>query len=850
MDDPNAAPITNPQNPSSPRAFNPDKKYAIRIPKRFAADDLTTYWLEYRQHEGWAADPWVRDGIEIVLARSRRTVSREDRNTTLIDTTPETSNPDKGFGMTDAPVVIGKTYTDEVEGVSITPIAKAPDTDPAHPLPISEKWIDVRVNFFNGLDRAPVLTNTTPPADTVELAVGQPLQLTAEATDADGDTLAYNWQFEDASPTGFLPVYSTFGTNLPSATKQWSLRGDYQVRLIVSDLKGMVVSRSWIVRVNDQSGPTVTNRIRGRIADASGNPVQGVLVSAGGKRVVSDADGTYRISLPADAGSTTVTASKPGWSFTAPGFANATGATVFPGPDTVGVDFRATAATYTINGSISATDDDGVVRFGRGLIVRELRGGTVEPAGINDAFYNGNYTLYVSNGYNVVQVLDLSGNPAYSAEVRVEYGSVSEVNFDTWTSTTSGAGRPAVAIPAAAEPVTAGRAATVLSVTGTDPDGPAGGLTYKWSQVSGPAVNFPGYNGSHSARRIEMPLTQTGTYRFRVVIKDTSWVAYGDQPGDTGTEVTVTVGQVASYLRVTPDGDRLATGTSKQYTATPLDQWGQTMTGSVTWLAPVRVGNQSAGTLSSSGLFTAPGNAGRVSVKASLPGGVVAGATADVCAPATVANRWIAYRGAKDLVDNDLIAPDKHALLPGQCAATFENYTSYNRGINCIIIELTGAWGGISAADFVFRTGNTANPATWASPPAPTITPSDPAGAVGTLVKFTWPDYKMSAPDPSTQAVANGWLQITVLANTHTGLAAPDVFYFGNLIGDTHMNANGEYITLAEDWSATRSAVNAHYGAARLLDDEYDHDRDGFYTAADYQIVHDNFFASLYLITV
>jgi hypothetical protein len=32
--------------------------------------------------------------------------------------------------------------------------------------------------------------------------------------------------------------------------------------------------------------------------------------------------------------------------------------------------------------------------------------------------------------------------------------------------------------------------------------------------------------------------------------------------------------------------------------------------------------------------------------------------------------------------------------------------------------------------------------------------------------------------------VANGWLRVTVKANASTRLAAPDVFYFGNLIGE------------------------------------------------------------------
>ena len=34
-------------------------------------------------------------------------------------------------------------------------------------------------------------------------------------------------------------------------------------------------------------------------------------------------------------------------------------------------------------------------------------------------------------------------------------------------------------------------------------------------------------------------------------------------------------------------------------------------------------------------------------------------------------------------------------------------------------------------------------------------------------------------------AIENEWVQVTVLADADTGLAAPDVFYFGNAIGDS-----------------------------------------------------------------
>src|SRR3989442_15996863 len=51
-------------------------------------------------------------------------------------------------------------------------------------------------------------------------------------------------------------------------------------------------------------------------------------------------------------------------------------------------------------------------------------------------------------------------------------------------------------------------------------------------------------------------------------------------------------------------------------------------------------------------------------------------------------------------------------------------------------------------------------------------------------VTLIWRDYNPLDASPLPQAVGNGWLTVTVKANYHTGLAQPDVFYFGNLIGE------------------------------------------------------------------
>ena len=60
----------------------------------------------------------------------------------------------------------------------------------------------------------------------------------------------------------------------------------------------------------------------------------------------------------------------------------------------------------------------------------------------------------------------------------------------------------------------------------------------------------------------------------------------------------------------------------------------------------------------------------------------------------------------------DEVAPDKTALLPSQ-TASFANYTSFDRGINVVVIDVDGPVGELDAADFVFRVGNDNNPDAW-----------------------------------------------------------------------------------------------------------------------------------------
>ena len=121
------------------------------------------------------------------------------------------------------------------------------------------------------------------------------------------------------------------------------------------------------------------------------------------------------------------------------------------------------------------------------------------------------------------------------------------------------------------------------------------------------------------------------------------------------------------------------------------------------------------------------------------------------------------------------IAPDKTALLPGH-ASSFSNYTSYSKGITGIAIDAVNWPATPVAADFVLRAGNSSTPATWSSVFQPVSYSIQRGAGTGGSDRII-----LRLPDG---AVRNEWLQITVNATADTGLSAPDIFYFGNAVGD------------------------------------------------------------------
>jgi hypothetical protein len=205
--------------------------------------------------------------------------------------------------------------------------------------------------------------------------------------------------------------------------------------------------------------------------------------------------------------------------------------------------------------------------------------------------------------------------------------------------------------------------------------------------------------------------------------------------------------------------------------------------------------------------------------------------------PASVVGRHVFYNDssfdgngiAVSAADDDAVAPDKSALLPG-AAATFANYTSYSRGINGLMIDIADLRSTtLEPSDFQFLVGNSADPANWTAAPQPlNITVRPGAGANGSdRVTIVWADG----------AVANTWLQVTVNANVHTGLAADDVFYFGNAIGET---GDSPLNTMVDAHDEQAILARSASGGAAALVDRFDLNRDGVVDDADEAVAEAN----------
>jgi len=212
--------------------------------------------------------------------------------------------------------------------------------------------------------------------------------------------------------------------------------------------------------------------------------------------------------------------------------------------------------------------------------------------------------------------------------------------------------------------------------------------------------------------------------------------------------------------------------------------------------------------------------------------------------PVRVVGRWVFYNhsafdghdAGANAADDAAIAPDKAALLPGQ-AATAANVTGYSRGINGVMVDVEGLGQAFDPARQQFDFNGTADPSAFSSPaswprlPDPQVTVRRGAGVGGSdRVTLTWPDG----------AVRNTWLRVGVRSGTGSGLSAPDIFFFGNLVGETGEPAGAApagFRVDAADVLAVRRAISPR---AAGLTSRYDLNRDGVVNVLDEAVARPN----------
>lgn len=199
----------------------------------------------------------------------------------------------------------------------------------------------------------------------------------------------------------------------------------------------------------------------------------------------------------------------------------------------------------------------------------------------------------------------------------------------------------------------------------------------------------------------------------------------------------------------------------------------------------------------------------------------------------SITSAGIFYEGSSFDAGGDLESTSgKTPLLPGE-TATFENYHSYSKGINGMVLEVNELPTVPNSTNFdqffEFRIGNSDDVSTWATAPSPTAvtyqTNSTPGGS--DFIFLTWAD----------EAIKNVWLEVTFLSNSTTGFGDPSVFYFGNVVGETGNDTSNAIVNLA-DVAGTRQNQTG-FGSTDI-NNQFDFNRDSKVNLIDIAIARQN----------
>lgn len=148
----------------------------------------------------------------------------------------------------------------------------------------------------------------------------------------------------------------------------------------------------------------------------------------------------------------------------------------------------------------------------------------------------------------------------------------------------------------------------------------------------------------------------------------------------------------------------------------------------------------------------------------------------------------------------------------------YKNLINSSRGINGLVFDVAGlATTQLTASDLSFRVSPRGAFDEVVNPPSnwqPALAPSAIAVTAGTnttasRIRLEWPD----------NAIANQWLQVRVLANSRTGLLAPQTYYVGHLLGElTGVSSGNRYLLQMADVMAIQPKVGSLANASNRFD--------------------------------
>lgn len=223
---------------------------------RVSRDAGRDYWFDYRA---------TLSGTEFERGLVLHFTNKQGEDSYRVDALPRQT------GLT---LPVGMTFTDAAAGVSVTPLGTGAAAFP--------RAMDVAVGFAVSGNRAPEGRLV---AQAGHVASGAECVWEVEATDADGDRLAYYWDFGDGTHSwdNGRVQRKTFGGD-----------GEYAVQCVVSDCRGGTWRKTVVQRVGVLPAGQV--RISGRVVDGDSQPMGGVRVYTEGNLYAwSDSDGSYAL---------------------------------------------------------------------------------------------------------------------------------------------------------------------------------------------------------------------------------------------------------------------------------------------------------------------------------------------------------------------------------------------------------------------------------------------------------------------------------------------------------------------------------------------------------------------------